>query len=48
LLKPFRELIPHAESVVIPDTGHCPQDETPAAFNLAVQRFLRMNVFDLG
>ncbi|MGQ9896371.1 MAG: alpha/beta fold hydrolase [Acidobacteriota bacterium] len=48
LLKPFRELIPHAECVVIPDTGHCPQDETPAVFNLVAQRFLRMNVFDLG
>ncbi|MCS7081109.1 MAG: alpha/beta fold hydrolase [Chloracidobacterium sp.] len=49
LLQPFRELIPHAESVVIPDTGHCPQDETPGAFNAAVRRFLHLNVFtDLG
>ncbi|MFQ3580603.1 alpha/beta fold hydrolase [Chloracidobacterium validum] len=46
LLKPFRELIPHAESVVIPDTGHCPQDETPSAFNAVTLRFLRMNVFN--
>ncbi|OYT71131.1 MAG: alpha/beta hydrolase [Chloracidobacterium sp. CP2_5A] len=48
LLKPFRELIPHAESIVIPDTGHCPQDETPGAFNAAAQRFLRLNVYHLG
>jgi Predicted hydrolases or acyltransferases (alpha/beta hydrolase superfamily) len=48
LLKPFRELIPHAEFVIIPDTGHCPQDETPALFNSAVQQFLRANVFDVG
>jgi len=32
--------IPHAEVVVIPDAGHIPFLEQPAAFNAAVQAFL--------
>jgi pimeloyl-ACP methyl ester carboxylesterase len=41
LLTPFRELIPHADVALIPDTGHCPQDETPERFNACVSEFLR-------
>lgn len=44
LINPFRELIPQAEPVVIPDTGHCPHDESPAAFNAAVRKFLGFSI----
>jgi len=34
------ELIPHAESVVVPGAGHSPQLERPELFNQALRRFL--------
>lgn len=46
LIKHFRELIPQAEPVVIPDTGHCPHDESPAAFNAAAMKFLEFSISD--
>jgi 3-oxoadipate enol-lactonase len=33
-------LIPGAQLVIIPDAGHLPNEETPAAFNEAVRSFL--------
>jgi 3-oxoadipate enol-lactonase len=33
-------LIPGAQLVVIPDAGHLPNEENPAAFNRAVRTFL--------
>jgi pimeloyl-ACP methyl ester carboxylesterase len=42
LIKDFRELIPDAEPFVIPDSGHCPHDESPDAFNAAVMKFLEV------
>lgn len=44
LIKNFRELIPHAEPVVIPDSGHCPHDESPDAFNAAAMKFLGFSI----
>jgi pimeloyl-ACP methyl ester carboxylesterase len=33
-------LIPGAQLVVIPDAGHLPNEENPAAFNHAIRTFL--------
>ena len=35
------EVVPGAQLVVIPDAGHLPNEENPAAFNQAVGSFLR-------
>ncbi len=40
LVDEFQSMIPQAERCIIPDTGHCPQDESSDAFSAAVVRFL--------
>jgi 3-oxoadipate enol-lactonase len=40
LSRELAELIPGARLVVIPDAGHLPNEENPAAFNQAVRTFL--------
>jgi pimeloyl-ACP methyl ester carboxylesterase len=41
VLKLFKQHMPRAELVVVPDSGHAAHWENPAAFNDAVLRFLR-------
>jgi pimeloyl-ACP methyl ester carboxylesterase len=36
----FKELLPQAETVIIPKTAHCPHHEQAEAFNTAVKLFL--------
>jgi 3-oxoadipate enol-lactonase len=40
LSRELAELVPRAQFVVIPDAGHLPNEENPAAFNQAVGAFL--------
>lgn len=41
LLRMQAQHLPHADVVVIPEAGHCPNWEQPQAFNQAVLQFLR-------
>ena len=41
VLRLFKEHMPRAELVVVPDSGHAANWENPEVFNRAVLRFLR-------